>query len=372
VPSDEITAMLAVNRARNFEEFRSALKGFSVPGQNFLYADIAGNIGQVLGVRLPRRPAAPPADFIRDGAVGAEGWDDLVDAHALPSIENPAEGYIASANNRPTDTAVPVGWFFSPNDRMERMNALLERGRIDVDTLKQVQFDVAMPSAIAIRDRVIARLGPAGADAGEVERLVRAWDGRYETASRGARAFELFLHRFRAAFYDGNLSPELFDTNGMLGADLDAAPPERVRRAASAAFADAGGDLARFAAWGDMHRLGLQHPLGFLPLIGGRYRFGDHPISGSSNTLMKSAHGSTNERHTARYGTNARHISDLADPDRNWFVLMGGQDGWLNSASFLDQVPLFLQGAYVEVPLRIETARRTFPHKTRLAPRAPQ
>jgi penicillin amidase len=64
----------------------------------------------------------------------------------------------------------------------------------------------------------------------------------------------------------------------------------------------------------------------------------------------------------------ARHISDLSDPDRNHFVLLGGQDGWLGSTTFLDQVPLWQHGQYVTLPLRAETARATFPHHTELMP----
>ena len=109
-----------------------------------------------------------------------------------------------------------------------------------------------------------------------------------------------------------------------------------------------------------MHRLMLRHPLAFLPVIGGRFAFADLPSAGSSETLMKTAHGLTSERHRVRYGSNSRHISDMTDPDRNLFVLLGGQDGWLNSATFLDQVPLWREGRYIELPLRPETVRARF------------
>jgi penicillin amidase len=117
-----------------------------------------------------------------------------------------------------------------------------------------------------------------------------------------------------------------------------------------------------------MHRLMLRHPLAFLPLIGGRYRFADYPIGGSTDSLMKTAHGATDERHRASYGANARHISDLGDLDSNYFVILGGQDGWLNSATFLDQVPLWLEGRYITMPLRLETVQATFPRRTELKP----
>ena len=76
------------------------------------------------------------------------------------------------------------------------------------------------------------------------------------------------------------------------------------------------------------------------------------------------------ELHT-RYGAQARHVSDLSDADANWFVMLGGNDGWFNSANFRDQVPAFMSGGSYKVPLRIETVRATFPHKTELKPATP-
>jgi penicillin amidase len=92
------------------------------------------------------------------------------------------------------------------------------------------------------------------------------------------------------------------------------------------------------------------------------------PASGGADTLLKTAHKLTHRRHAATYGSMARHISDLSDLDRNYFVLLGGQDGWLGSTTSLDQVPLWQQGRYIMVPLRAETARAAYPHVTRLEP----
>ena len=133
-----------------------------------------------------------------------------------------------------------------------------------------------------------------------------------------------------------------------------------------AGTAAAAAAVAKYPSWGAMHRLGLAHPLSFLPVIGERYRFADLPVGGSTDTLMKTAHGTTAERHYTRYGSNARHISDLSDLDRNYFVLLGGQDGRFNSSTFLDQAELWTADAYVEVPLRIETVRERFAHHIRL------
>ena len=58
----------------------------------------------------------------------------------------------------------------------------------------------------------------------------------------------------------------------------------------------------------------------------------------------------------------------MSDPDENYFLLLGGQDGLLNSTRLTDMVPLWLKGEYVKVPLRPESVRAGFPHRTDLQP----
>jgi penicillin amidase len=120
-----------------------------------------------------------------------------------------------------------------------------------------------------------------------------------------------------------------------------------------------------------MHRLRLAHPLGAIPAIGRRFRFIDWAWPGSSDTVFKSAHGPVTGRHAVAYGSNARYVFDLSDPEGNRLVLLGGQDGAPGSPAFLDQAELFRRGEYIKVPLDPATARATFPHMTMLEPARP-
>ena len=373
--SDETTAMLKVARARDFAAFRSAFATFAVPGQNMLYADNEGNIGQVMAVALPDRDAAAPADIVLSGEGSEAVWRDLRGAAELPFSLNPESGILVSANNRPAGGGPRVGYFFSPDDRVERMTELLRGGGIGLDAVKALQQDVFMPSSVALRDALGAALdarSPAPAAGPEERRalaLMRGWDGHYRRESQGAVAFEAFRDAFTRIFYAGALGEEdwaafanVAGIKTLMIDDIRGAGPAELAPALAAGTAAAAAAVADYPSWGEMHRLGLAHPLSFLPLIGDRYRFADLPVGGSTDTLMKTAHGTTAERHTTRYGSNARHISDLSDLDRNYFVLLGGQDGRFNSSTFLDQAELWMAGAYVEVPLRIETVRERFAH----------
>lgn len=126
--------------------------------------------------------------------------------------------------------------------------------------------------------------------------------------------------------------------------------------------------ISRYSTWGELHVQRYQHPLGLVPVIGDRFRYAEYPAPGSNDTLLKAAHALSDERSFVTFGANARHISDLSDPDANWFVLLGGQDGWLTGPHLADQLPLWRTGDYIKVPLRMEVVRSTFPRKLKLKP----
>ena len=377
--SDEIGAMLAVSRARTFAEFRAAFESFAVPGQNMLYADRDGNIGQVMAVWLPSR-SAPPTDIALDTALHDPSWEAMRTAVDLPFSFNPESGYLVSANNRPAATPMPVGFFFSRDDRVDRMRALIEAALpVGIETLKALQQDVHMASSVTLRDLFIAKLDALGmaaaadADGAKAIERLRNWDGEYRHDSIGAVTFEQFRHAFTSRFYvllygddDGEAFASVGRRTALLHQDIAAANEKTLRAALTAGLDAAVQGLESFANWGDMHRLSLAHPLANVPLIGGRYEFAEAGVGGSSDTLMKTAHQTSGERHTVNYGSNARHISDMTDPDENYFVLLGGQDGWFNSTTILDQWELWRRGDYVRVPLTLAAVRASFPHTVSL------
>lgn len=371
-PSDELTAMLGVNRARNWDEYRAALDGFAAPGQNMIYADAAGRVGKLIAAHLPLRPATPPDSPVLPRA-DHRAWRTLATGNDLPVEIDPPTGFVASANDKPASTPIPVGFFFSTSHRIERFGTLLGAARgFGLDDISRVQRDVTTPGLLRFRDlmlRLIA-LAPASAGAESLRRALAAWDGAYGEDSAGALAFELLVFHLGRAM----LGPRLplyarsWNTRGMIEEDLAALDETHARAVASEAAPLAAKALARFGTWGAMHRLRLPHPLARLPIVGRKLHFGDWPVAGNGETILKTGHGLTDKRHFAGLVAVSRHVSDMGDLDANHFVLLGGQDGWLGSTTLLDQVPLWRSGTYVQLPLRPETVRAKFPHRTVLAP----
>jgi penicillin amidase len=368
-PSDEMGAMLGVMRARTPEAFRAALAPFAIPGQKMIFATRDGHVGHLLAARVPRRPPTPPADVIAP-AEAAVAWEQLVGTPDLPQWADPPSGVVASANDRPPDGAVPVGFFFSPPDRANRLRELLGRAdRVDLDALAATQRDVVVRGVLAVRDALLARLGPKAAGQ-SAARALASWDGSYDAGSHGALLYEVVMaelaHRLGRA---GLIAPvgAVFTARELTAQDILAVPDATLRPELRRALGVAARARRRFGSWGGMHRLRLRHHLGAIPLLGARFRFGDTASPGSNDTLDKTGHGPARGRHAVSYGASARFATDLADDDANRVVLLGGQDGWLGSSTFLDQAPLWPAGQYVTLPLRAETAR-AWPHHTVFSP----
>ncbi|MDR6292301.1 penicillin amidase [Inquilinus ginsengisoli] len=375
-PTDEITALLRASRATTPEDFRAAFAGFGVSAQNMLVATAAGRIGQVMAATLPLRTRFPPPDPVLDAADPDSHWQGLVDAPGLPWATDPPDGVLATANNRPTDAAVPVGFFFSPDERVRRLYALLgAKPQLTPDDLAALQADtLSLDAGVLTRHlvQVIRDAGLAGGHAAFVDRLA-GWDGDYAADSAGPPAFEALLfhlvpriHGASSADAMPRLMAQWNAIIAFLPDDLAALAPERRRQVLAEAVGLAAADAAAFPAWGDMHRMRVAHILGRLPVLGRFFSFGDYPTGGSRETPMKTAHGLVRGRHDASYGSMARHVADLSDPDASWVTLFGGQDGWLGSANAADQIPLWRQGRSIRLPLRPETVAREFPTVLRL------
>lgn len=381
-PTDEITALLGGARARDGAEFRRAFVNFGVSAQNMIWADRSGRVGRLLAATLPDRAGFPEHGPLLDPTNPAhtQPWRNLRDHRALPAEERPRDGVIASSNEAPanwTNDRFPVGFFFSDADRNQRLRALLTEGpRVTPERLMLIQRDTLSPKAREIARGLLARFdalpGLGTPERAMLDRM-RGWDGDYQADSAGALVFEVLLAQLLPRVGPegtGARGPETgwnFVTAFLLR-DLDAMTPERreavLRDAASAAAPVA----ARHANWGEVHRLRAAHWLVNLPVLGRRFVLGDFPAGGSRETPMKTGHAPVAGRHEVTFGSMARHVSDMSDPDANWFLLWGGQDGWLGSDAFADQVPLWREGRYIRLPLRRETVAAEFPTVTRLLP----
>jgi penicillin G amidase len=371
-PSDEISGLMAMNRAKNWDEFHTALNSIGVPGQNILYADTSGHIGKAMAVHLPQRPVAPASSPLLPKSAAA-AWDTVLRSTDLPHACDPHEGFLASANNRPAESPVLVGYFFSANMRIDRLNDLLRQtNRHDKESLAAMQRDVVVPGMLPTRDRLVALLRARRTpDAERLAEPLSQWDGTYDAQSATPLIFELLLYHLNVALHGKRmlkLYSSVWNTRGLLAHDMERMSPSRLLRALRTAEPKVVRDVRRFRTWGAMHRLEPRHVMAIFPLLGQYFRFGDWATSGSSDAVMKTGHGLTSRRHHASLASTARHISDLSDIDGNWFVLLGGQDGWIGSTTLLDQTTLWQEGRYIQMPLSPDGVEQYYPRRMELTP----
>ncbi len=98
-PGDLFRAFLEINRAANWEDFRAALAYFDWPSQNFVYADVDGNIGYQMPGKIPIRAADHSGLVPVPGWTADYEWRGYIPYDRLPRALNPERGWIVTANH---------------------------------------------------------------------------------------------------------------------------------------------------------------------------------------------------------------------------------------------------------------------------------
>lgn len=375
LPSDEVTAMLGISKAANWQEMLQAANGFSLPGQNFVFATVDGDIGQILATWVPKRPNAFPGDLFVTPAQSDAAWQNLMTAEKLPYIINPASGTIASANNKPYDQGeTRISWFFPVDDRIKRLYQLMDdQGKISLQAMQKFQRDSYSTSHKQLHSFLLglAESLPLSKQASQVIDAWRGWDGYFNIDSREAYLYHISYLALADVLYEqlpNKGGRDLFRSSGFtayfIEQDLQTLNQQQQAQVFNQAFAQIADKLQDAKTWGDIHRLQVQHVLGNVPLLGNRYYIRDIPAPGHDATVLKTSGKLTAEAHNASYGSQSRHVSDLSDINANYFVLFGGQDGQINAANMLDQVPLWQRGEFIQVPFDIAQVRQKFTYKT--------
>jgi penicillin amidase len=226
-------ALSAATHAHSVAEFLDATEGFAVPAQNMIAADRQGSIAIRSTGRFPIRPGDGRGDRILDGTESASDWTGWWPVEDLPASVNPAQGFLASANQEP-ETAGAQSRYLGANWpspwRAMRINTLL-RGDASVtpEDLRAFQTDpgsaradVLVPAFLDAVDRA-ARRGVADSSVRRAARLLASWDRRYTRDNTGAVLFELAMTLLPGRVWD-ELAPS--DSAGGHGAPRVATPSE--------------------------------------------------------------------------------------------------------------------------------------------------
>ncbi|MFD6418146.1 penicillin acylase family protein [Streptomyces sp. NPDC060194] len=226
-PGKTMEAVFALNRAKDFQEFKAAAKDFEVPSQNLVYADRAGNIGYQAPGRIPVRAKGV------DGTTPQPGWDSdyrwkgWIPEDALPWEYNPKRGYIVTANQAVIDEdeypyLLTKDWGYGA--RSQRINDLIQ-SKIDdgvlisTEDMRTMQMDNASDIAKTLKP-LLLKIDVDDPKIREAQKLLEGWDGSQDSDSPGAAYFNaVWSNILKLAF--GNKLPKELRADG----DCISVPP---------------------------------------------------------------------------------------------------------------------------------------------------
>jgi penicillin amidase len=373
-PSTTADAILELNLASDWDEFRAAARDFAVPAQNLVYADREGHIGyQAPGLIPIRRPG-------NTGSVPSAGWDPrndwtgrYVPFAELPHVLDPAEGFVVTANQAVIGPDYPH-YLTSDWDlgyRAQRIRDLLSTGGpMSVAGSASLQLDDVNPMAETLLPYLLAVGDLGSAYYRDGQDLLRGWDGSQPADSAAAAYYNVvWANLLRLTFHD-ELRESLWPDGGdrwfavltrLLQRPADPWWDDRttddvvetrddiVRRA----MRDARDELTRRISpnaddwsWGALHTLDLvegtvgESGVGLAEWLVNRTGY---PASGGSS-LVDATSWDAAEGYAVTAAPSMRMVVSLADFDDSRWINLTGVSGHPASSHYVDQTNLYLAG----------------------------
>ncbi|MCS7014054.1 MAG: penicillin acylase family protein [Chloroherpetonaceae bacterium] len=400
--SDEVATFLGILKAKNWQDFRAALRHYGLPGQNFLYADAAGHIGYQAAGKLPIR-LDKQGFLLRDARKPEQDWQGFVPFDELPMLFDPPSDMIVTANNKivPDGYKYYISALWEPPSRAERITALLRsKERFSAEDFEKMQTDVISPFAQETLRFLLSALANDTLSMHQRPiQFLRNWNGEFQAHSIAATIYSQWLKQLLRNTLHDELGENLFQNYlslvnaptrviGQLLADStvvtevkDSTVVQVVRyniwfddvrtRAVETrddiirkSFNEAVEILRREIGeneadwqWGRVHQLTLRHVFGQKAKdgtenpLGKVFNLGPFRTAGTSTTINNGEYPyrSSDSTGTAlidasqKLGASSRRVVDLSEQDF-WSVLPGGNSGSVISPHYADQLPLWLQG----------------------------
>jgi len=371
-----LDAFYHLDRADTLDKARAAAAQIHAPGLNVVWANTRGDIAWWASAQLPKRPAGVDPNFILDGSTAAADKDGFYPFVENPHEENPARGYIVSANFQPVPAnGRPVPGYYNLADRGQRLDQHLADASVkwDLQNSQALQLDTGTDYG----PRTLAPLLPSlrQAAAGEQEKALveqlAAWKGDYPLDSLAATLFSQFLYQLAYgamhdemgdAFFNTLLSTRAIDSAlPRLAAD-DASPwwddrataqkesrADIVKAAWQASLKHLrdtfGQDPANWK-WGAAHTLTHVHPLGMQKPLDRLFNIGPFAAPGGHEVPNNLSAPIGPAPWAVTYGPSTRRLVDFADPTHALGINPVGQSGVLFDAHYKDQAEDYVEGRY--------------------------
>jgi len=370
--SDEMRSVYLLNRATNWEDFRSAISTFRSISQNFVYADVDGNIGLNTGGGIALRKGN--GTIIRDGESDEYDWKGYVPFEQLPSSFNPDTGSVSSANNKTVNDDYPyfISASFALPYRINRIRQMLsEKYLFRIEDFKSMINDQHSDYA-ALLTPFILRITEKNIEFSPEEEYaynsLKNWDYDMDKDKVAPTVFEFF----RLSFPENLLSDELGDLYRNINVsfrdyyiyrilamgpdewvdDINTPEKETLDDVILNSFRDCLVQLISVCSpdttkwkWGDIHKLTLEHPLGTVKFLDRIFKFNskEYRVGGSDHTVSPYSYGTGFK---VNHGASERHIFNTANWDESLTVIPTGISGIPSSEFYLSQTDAYINGKF--------------------------
>lgn len=374
-------ALHRLNRAGDWDAFRAALTDFVAPQQNFVFADVDGNIGFLTPGRVPVR-AAGKGRLPVPGWTDAYAWVGEIPFDELPQAWNPPSGRIVNANNRVVGPDYP--WFLTGDwdapYRARRIEQVLAARPVQDTASSQALLGDTVDLAARELLEAMLTVAPTDPRAAEAVRRLSAWDGTMDRdaadplifhwwvreLNRNVAADELGDMFARAGWLEpGALRRMLTERTAWCDDVTTEATVETCEEIVLRSLDQAldrsterhGSDMATWR-WGAEHRAPLPNRvLESVPVLGDLVDIGVE-TDGSRHTVNRGAFhggwGGDAAPFAHEHGAGFRAVYDMADPARSLFIVATGQSGNPLSPHYDDLVEAWRDGRHVTIAGRRE------------------
>jgi penicillin amidase len=374
-PGSVFEAIWGFDKARNWDEFREAARGFEVPAQNLLYADTSGNIAYQMPGNVPIRKNG-------DGRLPVPGWTDdyewtgYIPFDELPYQVNPSSGYIVTANNQvpPNDYPYLISTDWDYGFRAKRIVDMIENapGPIDIAYFQKMQGDDKNLNAETIAPSLL-QLKVDDPKLDEARNVLTGWDYQDTMESRQAAFFERYWWFLLSDTFNDQL-PEDYAAAG--GARWYEVIREIVNQPDSAwwddvttedkvetrddifakALADTVENLnkyygsvpAKWPTWGEMHTATFRNQTlgksGIAP-IEALFNRGPFPTAGGKS-IVNATGWDVGDSYEVNWLPSMRMIVDLSNLNNSVSVHTTGQSGHAYSEHYIDMADLWRKIQY--------------------------
>ena len=361
--------LLDMDGVATLEQAMALLNGSGGPTQNVALADDQGHIGWTLLGRYPARRGFDGAAS-RSWADGALGWDGYLPPAELPRLVDPAQGFLATANNRTLGLgyAHVIAHNQANGYRAYRISQRLAgQAQLDERDLLAIQLDTRSEFFDYYRRLALAQVDAAARQdplLAEARAYVDAWDGHMDAGSQGIGLLWLWREKLAAAVFAPAVArcrqfePDFAYTwrdmetplRALLSQQLPATLPDARDRDWRALLLRTLADSARELkarqgvealaglAWGDINRVPIRHPFSqSMPLLSALLDMPEGKVSGCAGFCVRIVGNG--------HGAGERLVVSPGHPGQGILHMPGGQSGHPLSAHYRDQQAAWQEGA---------------------------